>query len=235
MIYREALFVQLTVRDVSRIFGVSQKTVCQWVREKDLPALFVQKHYRFNPAEILEWAASRGICIKDTSTWRPKDSADVKISLRAALEAGGIFYDIEGSDKASVLQTVIRMIHLPAGVSREMLERFVLAREAMASTGIGDGIAIPHPRNPIVLHVEYPVVGLCFLKEPVEFGALDGRKVDILFTVVTPNVRTHLKILARLSFVLQDAVFKALLKEKKSPAEMLEAVGRFEREEEAAS
>jgi mannitol/fructose-specific phosphotransferase system IIA component len=49
------------------------------------------------------------------------------------------------------------------GTDRELLFRLFQAREAAASTGIGDGIAIPHVRNPIVLHVTKPLIALCFL------------------------------------------------------------------------
>ena len=54
------------------------------------------------------------------------------------------------------------------------------AREAMGSTGIGDGIAIPHARYPVVLHLDKPLVSLCFLEQPIDFGALDARPVQAL-------------------------------------------------------
>ena len=67
---------------------------------------------------------------------------------------------------------------LPDDVDREFLYQVLLAREALGSTGIGDGIAIPHVRNPIVLHLSRPTVTLCFLEQPVDFGALDGQPVS---------------------------------------------------------
>ena len=53
----------------------------------------------------------------------------------------------------------------------------LLAREALGSTGIGDGIAMPHVRNPIVLPVDAPIVSLCYLEEAVAVGAVDGKPV----------------------------------------------------------
>jgi PTS system nitrogen regulatory IIA component len=84
----------------------------------------------------------------------------------------------------------------------------LLAREALASTGIGDGIAIPHVRSPIVLHVSEPTITLCFLERPVDFAALDGRPVRALFLLVSPTVRAHLSLLSRLAFALRDPGFK---------------------------
>src|SRR5438034_985186 len=62
-------------------------------------------------------------------------------------------------------------------------------REALQSTGVGDGIAIPHVRNPIVLHVSRPMITLCFLERPIDFGALDGKPVHVLFSLISPTVR----------------------------------------------
>ena len=70
-----------------------------------------------------------------------------------------------------------------------MLFRLFLAREASTSTAIGRGIALPHARNPVILHVEHPMVTLCFLEQPVEFGASDGKPVEVLFSLVCPTMR----------------------------------------------
>ena len=117
---------------------------------------------------------------------------------REALHAGGIHYRIGGSDKASVLHHVVETMRLPAEVDREFLYEVLLAREALGSTAIGDGIAIPHVRNPVILHLERPLITLCFLERPVDFGALDGQPVDTLFTLISPTVRAHLHLLSRL-------------------------------------
>ncbi len=99
------------------------------------------------------------------------------------------------------------------------------AREAMGSTGIGDGIAIPHVRNPILLHVEQPFVTLALLPEPVDFDAIDGKPVHALFFVVSPSVPVHLRILAQLGFVLRDDVLRKLLADR-APTD--DIIGRIE-------
>ena len=81
----------------------------------------------------------------------------------------------------------------------------MLAREAIAPTAIGEGIAIPHVRNPVVLHVGRPSITLCFLEQPIEYDALDGKPVHTLFTIVSPTTRAHLHLMSKLSFVLRDS------------------------------
>ncbi len=89
-----------------------------------------------------------------------------------------------------------------------MVLGLLLAREASASTAIGDGIALPHVRNPIVLHVPRPMLTLCFLERPIDFGALDGKPVNVLFSMICPTMRSHLQTLSRLSYALHDEAFK---------------------------
>jgi nitrogen PTS system EIIA component len=117
---------------------------------------------------------------------------------------------------------------LPADVDRELLLRVLVARETLGSTGIGDGIAVPHVRNPIVLRVPTPRVTLCFLKTPIDFQALDGKPVFALFSLVSPTVRTHLHLLSRLAFVLQDAACRAVLRRRAPAEEILAEFGRAE-------
>src|SRR5207247_3343849 len=128
--------------------------------------------------------------------------------LVEALQAGGIFYRLSGADKERALRAVVEQMRLPEEVDREFLLRVLLAREALQSTGIGDGIAIPHVRNPIVLHVSRPSITLAFLSHPVDFGALDGKPVHVLFSIVSPTNRSHLQLLSRLAFALHDSKFR---------------------------
>jgi PTS system nitrogen regulatory IIA component len=157
------------------------------------------------------------------------ESADSPLQgLGQAVRAGGIYYRVGGSDKASALRSVVELIHLPSEVDREFLLNVLLAREEMASTGIGDGIAIPHVRNPIVLHVPQPTVSLCFLEKPIDFKAIDGRPVYCLFTIVSPTVRAHLHLLSRLSYALRDAALKKTIETQGTRQEIFSHIERIE-------
>ncbi len=102
------------------------------------------------------------------------------------------------------------------------------AREASATTAVGDGVALPHVRNPIVLHVSRPMVTLCFLDTPVDFGALDGKPVHVLFSLICPTMRSHLQLLSRLSFALHDAVVREVLLEHGQRGDILRELRRVE-------
>jgi PTS system nitrogen regulatory IIA component len=104
----------------------------------------------------------------------------------------------------------------------------LLARESLGSTGIGDGIAIPHPRNPIVLHLSQPAITLCFLEQPVDFGAVDGKPVDKLFVITSPTVRTHLSLLSQLAWLLRQPDIRSALSRKEGAERLLEEFARLE-------
>ena len=123
---------------------------------------------------------------------------------------------------------MVEALPLPEEIDRELLLRLFLAREASASTAIGDGFAIPHVRNPIVLHVARPMVTLCFLEHPVDFGALDRKPVHVLFSLICPTVRSHLQMLSRLSYALQDQKFKEVLMRQGQREEILREARRVE-------
>ncbi|MBI3785156.1 MAG: PTS sugar transporter subunit IIA [Deltaproteobacteria bacterium] len=220
--------MQLTVRDVSSLLKVSEKTVYRWVNQGILPAYRVNDQYRFNRAELLEWATSRKMTVSPELFDEPESDTVPIPNLVEALQAGGIFYRVGGTDRESALRGVVEHMRLPEEVDREFLLRVLLARETLQSTGIGDGIAIPHVRNPIVLHVPRPIVTLCFLETPVEFGALDGKPVFALFSLISPTVRAHLRLLSRLAFALSDAGFKNVIVQQAARDVILEEARRVQ-------
>jgi PTS system nitrogen regulatory IIA component len=197
--------MQLTVRDVSRHLNVSESTVTRWIKQRSLPARQVGGQYRVNRAELLEWATANSVKVSSELFDHPEADAESVPCLAEALQVGGIHYDLQDTNKDQALRALVEVLPVPENVDRDLLLRLFLAREASASTAIGGGIAIPHVRNPIVLHVEQPAVTLAFLSQPVDFGALDGKPVHVLFSIISPTNRSHLQLLSRLSFALHDA------------------------------
>ncbi len=220
--------MKLTVRDAAQLLNVTEKTIYRWIKQGVIPAYQISDQYRFNRAELLEWATSRRINVSPEIFAEPNGSESPPPSLSEALKAGGVHYRVGGTDKASVLHAVVDMIKLPEEVDREFLYQVLLAREALGSTGVGEGIAIPHVRNPIVLHLSRPLVTLCFLERPIDFGAIDGQPVTTLFTLISPTVRAHLHLLSRLGYALRDPDFKNAILRQASRDEILEALRRVE-------
>jgi PTS system nitrogen regulatory IIA component len=213
--------MKLTVSDAADLLGVSEKAIYDWMKTRDLPAIRMNEEIRFNRSELLEWATAEGV---DVSPRIFQDTGSLPVeraSISEALARGGVHPRLRGKTPQETLRSVVGLLPLPPGVDREFLLAVLLAREALGSTAIGDGIAIPHVRNPIVLHVDEPLVSLCYLEQPVDFGALDGRPVHALFTLVTTTIRTHLHLLSRLSHLLQDGRFRSAVTKSAGAEEIL--------------
>ena len=145
-----------------------------------------------------------------------------------ALEAGGVRYGLSAENRAKALSVVISALGLPSGDDRDVLHDMLLARGDHAMTPVGDGIAIPHVRQPAVMAVSRPVVTLMFFTKPVDLGAPDGKPVGTFFFILSPTVRAHLHILSRLAAALHDEGFKRALARQASPEEILGEVRRIE-------
>jgi len=213
--------MQLSVKDAATLLNVSDETIYKWVRQEEIPSHTVNEQVRFNRADLLEWATSRNLQVSpDLFTVNQPDKSSLP-TLTEALKAGGVAYRVGGIDQPSVLRAIVNLLKLPAAVDREFLYQVLLARESLGSTGVGDGVAIPHVRNPVVLHVSEPTVALSFLENPIDFHAVDGKPVNTLFTLISPTVKTHLHLLSRLGFVLHNPAFKAALKRQASCDELM--------------
>jgi nitrogen PTS system EIIA component len=199
--------MQLSVRDLAKMFDVSEATVRRWVKQQELPAQRVAGQFRFNRFEVLDWAIVHQMQVRSGPLEKQRDP-QLFVSLADALEAGGVHYNVPGDDQASALRNLVSKLPLPNDFDRESLLRLFVAREGLGSTAVGDGIAVPHPRRPIVLHVTRPLVTLCFLKQPIAYEAPDGMPVTILFSVVSPTVSAHVQLLSRLARALHDPGFR---------------------------
>jgi nitrogen PTS system EIIA component len=222
--------MNLSVHDAANLLRVSEKTIYRWIKQQAVPAYRVKDQYRFNQSELLEWATSRRLNVSSEIFHEPEDEGQALPSLLSALEAGGVFYRIAGFDKESALLEVVQVLRLPEEVDREFLLRVLLAREAIAPTAVGDGIAIPHARKPLVLSVRRPSLALCFLERPIVYGALDGKPVDTLFTIISPTTRAHLHLMSKLSFVLRDSGVRRAVRQQAPRREILREIGRAEQQ-----
>lgn len=217
--------MDLTVREAAELLAVPEDTLYRWIRSGSLPAQKKRHQYWINRVELQEWAAVHGRRVLP-ELFTPRGSAGP--GLRAALERGGIHAGVSGTRRDEVLLAVSRLPGIPEGVDRDLLHQLLVAREVLTSTGIGGGIALPHPRDPLVLRVAEPHVLLCFLANAVDFGALDRQPVRVLFLLLSPSVHAHLQMLAKLAYVLHDEELRGLLGRQERPEAILERVGVLE-------
>ncbi len=211
--------MDLKIKDIIDLLQVSEKTVYRWIKEKKIPCYRINHQYRFSRSEINEWILDSRIEL--SSKLLNLSIANRPTKFTKLIQNGGIYYDIPGDTVREVLHYAIAGIQTPPHISREEIIAALLDREEMMSTAIGRGIAIPHPRNSIITTMEDASVSLCFLKNPVDFGALDGHPVHSLFVLLSPSPRRHLEVLSKISYLCQLEDFLQLLQTRASAAEII--------------
>jgi nitrogen PTS system EIIA component len=220
--------MQLTLREAAGYLGVTEPVLRRWITDRDLPVHQVDERVYLNAVELWEWAVEHGVQASRRLLEHARRAPDPVPPMSQLLRVGGIFHDIDAPDKLAVLREFVARLPLPPEQNRDALLSVLEAREAMGSTGIGDGIAIPHVRNPIVLHIAEPFVTLCLLSHPVDFEAIDGLPVHALFMVVSPTVPAHLRILGQLGFLLRDETLRGMLRDRASADAVIERVEMIE-------
>lgn len=207
---------------------MSEKTIYRWVAEKKIPAYRIGDQVRFSRAEIIEWANANRVEIAPAACLETEAEGQSACSLVEALEVGGIFYRVEGENRGEALRSMVRLLRLPEGIDPAQLLEMLQVREQMASTAIGEGIALPHPRRPMLLQVDRPSLTLCFLEQAVDFSALDGKPVFALFTILSPTARAHLDLLSRVALALQNDEVKQALHGRAGREVILETLRQLE-------
>jgi mannitol/fructose-specific phosphotransferase system IIA component (Ntr-type) len=143
------------------------------------------------------------------------------VSLAGLLARGGVHADLPARNHLDAVERACALVDLPEAVDRELFGRAVLEREVLLTTAIGRGLALPHPRNNLPFTLETQRVALFYLREPVDFDALDGRPVYALFLMLSADPRSHLGALSGLSHLAQRDDFHAFLSERPGEAELL--------------
>jgi PTS system nitrogen regulatory IIA component len=222
--------MRLTVREVATLLNSPEETVYRWIESGEMPAYRIQDQYRVNRSELLEWATARKIPVAPELFHEANGESPIP-SASACLERGGVFPDVRGTTRSEVLREAVQHLGLSEN-DGELLLQVLLARGAAATVTVGNGIAIPHVRKPIVLARadDEPVLSLCYLATPVDFGAADGEPVFALFLLVCPNVRLHLQMLARLAHLLRHPVFREAVRTRSPADRIIEAARQVERE-----
>lgn len=157
------------------------------------------------------------------------------MTLTDILSAASIIVDLKGDTKEEIIEELVGSLDVGEVITdRNKVLQAVLEREKIMSTGIGDGIAIPHGKSDAVVRL---AAALGTQRRGVDFESLDGEPAYVFFLLVSPaNVSgPHIKALARISRLLKNDDFKKRLIAAGSPAEIMDCIKAEEEEHPAAS
>jgi PTS system nitrogen regulatory IIA component len=219
-----AAYLQRDVREVGKLASRGH-----------LPGHKVAGQWRFARAEINHWIETQ------LPAYTEKQLADLDAAgdryadqeplLAGLLSEATAAVPLAASTRASALRELVTLAEQSWQVYDPLaVLEAVRQREEMASTALPSGVAIPHPRRPLPAALGESVLACARTASGIPFGAPHGGLTDIFFLVCCRDDRTHLRVLARLTRLLQRPDFVEELRAANTPGELYEAVAAAERQ-----
>lgn len=193
----QAMKEVMTLEEVAEYLQVSEKSVLRMAQSGKIPSAKVASQWRFMRSVIDDWLMAQMEIPSVRSAPTRKEPPKLP-PFNELIPVTLMNLDITPGSKESVLKQLVEPLRT-AKVLRQP-RRFldsVLEREGMVSTGIGHGIAIPHPRRPTPGMFKEPVVALGVCREGADFEALDHQRTYIFFLLCAPTEDIQLRVLAR--------------------------------------
>jgi nitrogen PTS system EIIA component len=145
------------------------------------------------------------------------------VVLSDLLSPATINLNLQSADRDSVLQELVNQVPRLANEveARQTLLRALHERERLHSTGIGDGIALPHARNALVGLLDEPLIVFGRHAQGIPYDAIDGGPARLFFLLLAPTVTQHLAVLARLSRILHGPALRQGLLTAETPQRVI--------------
>ena len=218
----------MTLSELAAYLRVAEKTVLRMVKRGDLPGTKVSGQWRFMRGVIDEWLMSGMKSSAPDDLFQMLAQDDVSVPLSRLLGYESIVVGMGAAPQREVLEALVAPLHAQ-GVVRDgdAYLRALLAREELASTAMGRGVALPHAREPGVGASGAGIV--CGVApEGIDFGAPDGGAVQLFFLICADSVQLHLRLMARVGLVLRDQETTGRLKRAATRDDVVAALLDFE-------
>lgn len=145
------------------------------------------------------------------------------------IHKGGIYIDVEGSTPQEIFDEISKKIDLPEGMTAEQISSALTSREQVLSTAVGNGIALPHARSPIMKTEDDQRIIIAYLKNPINMNAPDERDVYVMFILLTSNPQIHLKVLTSLAGLFRSLRFRKALEAKAGELELASLIRELDK------
>lgn len=216
----------LNVIQLAESFGVAESVVEGWIRDEKLPCVRDRERLLFDRAQVVAWAAERGLGAK-AGFLAPERGAAGGGRLERWLRAGGIWRDVSASEVRGVLERVASVLPGTSAEVRRLLSQRVKAPDGITWAPVGGGLALPHLRAHVALGRDAGILALLLLRDALPLAteaARDGAPVTRLLFFTAPSPRAHLEVLGQLSAALTRGELRSLIMAGAPDAEIFAAV-----------
>jgi PTS system nitrogen regulatory IIA component len=216
----------LNVIQLAESFGVEESVVEAWIRNEGLPCVTDRRRLLFDRAEVLAWAAQRGLAAKAGFLARERMHSGPGRRLGSLLRTGGIWRDVPAGQVREQLDAVVARLPGATVPVRQVLAGRLHAPDGISWAPVGGGLALPHLRSPVALGGDAGLLAILFLKSALALNepAPDGVPVTVLLFFIAPSPRAHLGLLAQLGSALTQGNLRRLLLEGAADEQILAAL-----------
>jgi PTS system nitrogen regulatory IIA component len=216
----------LNLVQIAESFGVSESVVEGWVRNEGMPHTAERGRLLFDRAEVVHWAAARGLATKAGFLTPEQNAGTAGGELAPWLRVGGIHRDVPAAGVLEVLDGVVQKLPGTSPAVLQLLRQRLRAPGGLVWAAVGGGLALPHLSTRVALGRASGTLALLLLREPLaEAGPTpDDVPVTRLFFFIAPSPRAHLELLGRLTRALNRGGLRELVQKAAPDAELFAAV-----------
>ncbi len=181
------------------------------------------KYYKLNGSFYLNMLSAL-----EVSRDKARKQKEISHLIRHAVSEDQVQLNLKAESKEDVINKLVDKLSVNEAIdSLEDFRKAVFEREALASTGISDGIAIPHAKS---WAVTKPLVVIATLEKAIDFGAPDGKDCDLVCLIASPDDgNLHLDVIGRLSLILNDKDMQAKIRNATSASHLVELISNAEK------
>lgn len=188
----------LNITQLTESFGVSERTVLDWVRQEKMPHVQDQGRVLFEQTQVTEWAAKKGLLVQ-AGFLSEQPNQSLFSTLAPLLRRGGIWRDVPPPKINGVFSSILNKLSLPQAIQDLFMQRMSMPN-GVALTPVGRGFALPHPSTRLFLGKDYMLIALILLNRPYAgVTTSDNEPITRMFFFIAPTPRQHMNMLAMLA------------------------------------
>ncbi len=227
----------LTLKELAEYLRVNERTILRMLNTGKISGVKIGGQWRFNGSQIDQVFFPNGKSeVYSTLTQDEPGSVltrpAIGIPVSRVMSEERVLLNMKATDVESAIAELTDA-RLMNGLVLDVtdLRKKCLEREEVLSTGVGEGIALPHPRDPIATLKTSAAIVYGYSKDGIDFKAADGKPVHIFFLICSQNIELHMHLMGCLARMLRDANFVKALPKCKASADVIKLVMKYERDE----
>lgn len=205
---------------------IPEKEVRNLVKKNEIPFQKIDDKEFFNKQQIVEWALLRSLPLNIAN--HKKMSEYQLWNLNSIITEDSFFYDCDFNE-SNFIEQMVEQVDVGNNVDKGIIVQLLRNREELMSTAIGNGISLPHPRIPLMVGKNKPIINFFFPENLLELQSLDGKPVHTIILVISQTIKQHLSLLAQLFFLLSNETFQTALVNRQNPQDILNIIEQIDK------